>query len=156
MQGDGFALTQVIEDPAQAGLALARMGAVALRAEPGAHAGVVEPAAQGRAHAAAGVAPLGLHGVPGVPGGQVVGPQDGARWRRDGGRSFAFDAQAERRGGGVQVVFVVGCGLTGILGIVWVSGVRGGGELTARPKPGQLAEFFRRPASPSLAKMAFW
>ena len=29
-------------------------------------------------------------------------------------------------------------------------------ELTTRPQAGQLAEFFRRPASPSLAKMVRW
>lgn len=63
------------------------------------------------------------------------------------GSAGAFDAQAKGGGGGVDVVVWLGRGVGIIVG-VWV-------ELTARPQAGQLLEFFRRPASPSLAKMAF-
>ena len=105
------------------------------------NAGVVQPGAHGLAHGGPARAPLGLHGEPGAPGGQVVGPEDGAGWL---GLGRGFDAQAEGGGGGVEF---------GLLGL----GIAGGaGELARGPEAGQLGEFFRRPCSPSLAKMAFW
>ena len=63
------------------------------------------------------------------------------------GSAGAFDAQAKGGGGGVEVFAWLGW-VVGIIVGVWV-------ELTARPQAGQQLEFFRRPASPSLAMMAF-
>ncbi len=63
------------------------------------------------------------------------------------GSAGAFDAQAKGGGGGVEVAVWLGRGVGIIVGV--------GVELTTRPQAGQLLEFFRRPASPSLAKMAF-
>lgn len=146
VEGDGLAGAQVVEGAGEAAGAAGELGAVVVGLQPGADAGVVEPGAPAAGHADGGVAPLGLHGEPGAPGGDVAGPQR-KRGRRGGRGGRADDAQAEGGGGGVEAFVWVGW-VVGIIVGVWV-------ELTARPQAGQLLEFFRRPASPSLAMMAF-
>ena len=146
VEGDGLTDAQVIEGAGEALRAAGKVRAVAVGLQPGADAGVVEPGAQAAGHADGGVAPLGLHGEPGAPGGDVAGPQR-KRGRRGGRGARADKAQAEGGGSGVEVFAWLGR-VVGIIVGIWV-------ELTARPQAGQLLEFFRRPASPSLAMMAF-
>ena len=82
-----------------------------------------------------------------VPGLDVVGPErhgERRRRREDG----AFDAQAEGGGGAGQVFVWIAAWVTAAIRCVLID------ELTAREQLGQPPEFFRRPASPSLATMA--
>ena len=121
--------------------------------EAGNHRRVIKASADRKSDGIDLHAPLGLEAPPNAPGKNVRRPKDGTIRACTGvPLGAAFDEQAEDgcRGSNVVSLFVFG------IRIVFNVGGLGINKLTASPDTGQLDEFFRRPESPSAAKMAFW
>lgn len=126
---------------------------VALRPERGHHCRIVQPCADLQPDRIHLHTPLSLDPAPDAPREDIRRPKDRALRPTVIGRiSAANDAQAEDGGCGINLVSLFFFGIR----IFFNGDGVGFYELTASPDASQLPEFFRRPESPSLAKMVFW